>query len=81
MYIATLGAIGFIIDTTRIITYISHGITLSKNLFYGLFLFIPASFFGAYIGKVIVEKIPQTHFRTVITLFILIMGIKLLFWS
>ncbi len=78
VYIATAGAIGLAIDTARIGTYISGGITLPTNLLWGLLLFIPASFVGAHYAKKIVDKIPQEQFRIVVAVFLLLVGIKLL---
>jgi len=59
----------------------SGGVTLPKELWYGLLLFIPASFVGAKIAKKIVDKIPQDKFRIVVAAFLLIVGIKLLLFS
>lgn len=79
VYIATAGAIGFAVDSTRIITYFTGGATPPKELWYGLFLFIPISFMGAQIAKKIVDKIPQNKFRAVVAVFLLAVGMKLLF--
>ena len=79
VYIATAGAIALTIDTTRLTTYIIvNKARLPDLLFWGLLLFIPASFLGAKIAKSIVDKIPQEHFRKVVAAFLFIMGIKLL---
>ncbi len=78
VYIATAGAIGLAVDSTRIITYFTSGITLPKELWWSLLIFIPISFIGAQIAKKIVDKIPQEKFRTVIVIFLLLIGIKLL---
>jgi hypothetical protein len=43
-----------------------------------MLIFIPASFIGARIAKSVVDKIPQEHFRKVVAIFLLLMGIKLL---
>jgi len=80
VYIATIGAIGLLVDSTRIITYATGGATLPKVLWYGLLIFIPVSFFGAKIAKKIVNKIPQREFRTVIAVFLFIVGVKLIVW-
>lgn len=80
VYIATAGAIGMLVDMTRIITYFTGGATLPKELWYGLLLFIPISFLGAQIAKKIVDKIPQNQFRAVVAVFLLIIGIKFLLW-
>lgn len=81
VYIATAGAIGIMVDSTRIITYFSGGATLPKELWYGLFLFIPISFFGAQLAKKIVERIPQDKFRAVVAVFLFLIGVKLILWS
>ncbi|MBI4456384.1 MAG: sulfite exporter TauE/SafE family protein [Acidobacteria bacterium] len=78
VYIATAGAIGLLVDSTRIITYFTGGATLSKELWYGLLLFIPISFAGAQIAKKIVDKIPQNQFRIVIAVFLFAIGAKLI---
>ena len=78
VYIATAGAIGLLVDSTRIITYFTGGATLPKELWYGLLLFIPISFVGAQIAKKIVDKIPQDKFRIVVAAFLLLVGVKLL---
>ncbi len=80
VYIATAGAIGIMVDSTRIITYFTGGATLSKELWYGLLLFIPVSFLGAQIAKRIVDKIPQNKFRAVVAVFLFTIGLKLIVW-
>ncbi|MBI2552153.1 sulfite exporter TauE/SafE family protein [Candidatus Uhrbacteria bacterium] len=80
VYIATAGAIGLLVDSTRIITYFTGGATLPKELWYGLLLFIPISFLGAQLAKRIVDKIPQNQFRLVIAVFLFVTGLKLLVW-
>jgi uncharacterized membrane protein YfcA len=78
VYIATAGSIALFIDATRLTTYFSKGARLPDMLLCGLPLFIPASFIGAAITKRIVDRIPQEHFRKIIAVFLLLMGIKLL---
>ncbi len=78
VYIATAGAIALTIDTTRLATYIKNDARLPQLLLWGLLIFIPASFLGARIAKSAVDKIPQEHFRKVVAVFLLLMGIKLL---
>ncbi len=78
VYIATAGAIGLLVDSTRIIAYFTGGATLPKELWYGLLFFIPISFVGAQIAKVIVDKIPQNKFRVVVAVFLFVIGLKLM---
>jgi uncharacterized membrane protein YfcA len=51
---------------------------LPRELWWGLFLFIPVSFLGANIAKSIVDKIPQNKFRMVVAVFLFIIGAKLI---
>ncbi|MBI2633389.1 MAG: sulfite exporter TauE/SafE family protein [Parcubacteria group bacterium] len=80
VYIATAGAIGLAVDSTRIITYFVGGAALPERLWWSLLIFIPVSFIGAQIAKKIVDRIPQNKFRAVIAIFLLAIGIKLIFW-
>lgn len=81
VYIATAGAIGIVIDSTRIFTYFTQGTVLPEWLWQGLFIFIPVSFFGAWISRRIVNRIPQNKFRILVSVFLILIGIKLLFWA
>ncbi|MBI1999446.1 MAG: sulfite exporter TauE/SafE family protein [Parcubacteria group bacterium] len=78
VYIATAGAIGLMVDSTRIIAYFGGGASLPRELWYGLLIFIPLSFVGAHIAKRIVDRIPQNEFRAVIAFFLFAVGLKLL---
>lgn len=80
VYIATAGAIGLLVDSTRIVTYVSGGVTLPARLSWSLFLLIPVSYGGAAIAKKIVDRIPQKQFRTVVIAFLFLVGVKLLLW-
>jgi uncharacterized membrane protein YfcA len=77
VYVATAGAIAFMIDSTRIATYIRGGVWLDPLLLSGFLLFVPASLIGAMIGKREVEKIPQEKFRNFVAIFIFMFGLKL----
>ncbi len=78
VYIATAGAISFMIDSTRIATYIEGGVRLEPAILSGFLIFIPASLFGATAGKKGIEKIPQEKFRNVVAIFIFLFGLKLM---
>ncbi len=77
VYIATAGAISFMIDTTRIATYITGGVRLDTVVISGFLIFIPVSLIGAVIGRKGIEKIPQEKFRNFVAVFIFIFGLKL----
>lgn len=78
VYIATAGAISFVIDSTRIATYIIGGTRLDPEIISGFLIFIPVSLIGAMIGRKEIEKIPQERFRNFVAIFIFIFGIKLI---
>ena len=78
-YLATSGAIAFLIDSARLTTYFSEQVTLPTHLLYGFFIFIPASFIGAIIAKSLIDKIPQQKFRSVIAVFLLLVALKFIF--
>jgi len=77
VYVATAGAIAFMIDSTRIATYIQGGTRLDPVLISGFLIFIPVSLIGAMIGKRGVEKISQEKFRNFVAVFIFLFGLKL----
>ena len=81
VYFATAGAISFMIDSTRIATYIGGGIRLETALLSGVLIFMPSSLVGAMIGKRWVEKIPQKKFRGVVAVFIFLLGLRLALFS
>ncbi|RXA17810.1 sulfite exporter TauE/SafE family protein [Methanosarcina sp. MSH10X1] len=77
VYVATAGAISFMIDSTRIATYVTGGVRLDPALLSGFLIFVPASLIGALLGKKGVEKIPQEKFRNFVAIFIFLLGLKL----
>lgn len=78
VYIATAGAIALVIDSTRLVTYLAEGARFEHLPLWGLLIFIPASFLAARVAKAAVNMIPQKHFRKVVAVFLLLMGIKLI---
>ena len=80
VFLATAGAVGILADSARIIGYFSGGASLPRPLVLGLILFIPISFLGAGIAKLVVRKIPEEKFRIVIAVFLLLAGARFLFW-
>jgi uncharacterized membrane protein YfcA len=81
VYIATAGTIALFIDTTRVTGYFLQGAQLESSIWKGMVVFIPASFLGAKVAKLFVEKIPQRYFRAVIAVFLFLVALKLLFFS
>ncbi|GEM_PF-5415129 len=46
-------------------------------LFVGIIIFIVASLVGSYLGRKIVDKIPQERFRAVVATFILVAWVRM----
>jgi uncharacterized protein len=80
VYIFTAGAIGLVIDSGRVATYIWQGATLETRLLWGLLAFIPISFVGAKLAERVVERIPQEKFRIVVAVFLALVALQLLFF-
>lgn len=80
IFVFTTGILGMTLDLARISGYIMGGSTLPKELLGGIPFFIAATFVGAEIGKKLINKIPQEKFRTVVSIFLLLIGIRLVFF-
>lgn len=84
IFIATSAFIDFMIDFARTIVYYQNGYINPDHLIYIPFLFV-IGLVGTYIGKKILEKIPQDKFKTISLTLILFIGIitiiKVFFWN
>ncbi|MDP3954470.1 MAG: sulfite exporter TauE/SafE family protein [bacterium] len=75
MYIATAAVIALVADVTRIPIYFAGGFLERKYYVYIPVLFVIAMA-GSYIGKRIVNKIPQKMFRNIVLVVLAIIGLK-----
>jgi|SRR5579863_52757 len=75
VYISTVGVIGFLEDTARLSGYFLQGFAFNVPALWFIF-FVPATFIGAYVGKLLVNRMPQSMFRSCIALFLLLVGCK-----
>ncbi len=78
VYIATAAAIALAVDVTRIPIYLSGGFLESRYYFYVPILFAVA-IAGSYAGRIIVNKIPQKIFRTLVLVALILIGLKFIF--
>lgn len=76
--IGTTGIISLCLDSARLLVYYLRGLHLETDLYWGLLAFVPASFIGSYIGQHLLGKISQGYFRLLVSIFLIIVGIKLL---
>src|SRR3989344_392736 len=74
-YIATAAAIAIAVDLTRIPVYLSQNFLDSSLYWYLPVLFILA-IAGSFIGRRILDKIPQKLFRRLVLAAILLVGLK-----
>lgn len=79
VYIATSAAIAFVIDLTRIPTYLFTGITQDRSYYILLPFLLISAYFGVKIGKVLLGKISQSIFKRIVLIALLLVGIKLFF--
>ncbi len=76
--IGTTGLISFFIDATRLGVYYWDGIKLDIGFYWGMLLFVPASFLGVYVGKGVVHYVSQKTFNRIVSFFLALVGVKLL---
>lgn len=74
VFIATSAAIDFAIDFTRTIVYFKNGFIHQHDLIYVPFLLV-IGLIGTYIGKYILQFIPQERFKQTSLVLILLIGI------
>ena len=74
VFIATSATIDMMIDTTRTVVYYQNGYITKEILIYIPFLFV-IGLIGTYLGKRILNYIPQDKFKNVSLVLILLIGI------
>jgi hypothetical protein len=78
VYIATAAAIALAVDVTRIPVYLGSGF-LEPQFYSSIPLLFIIAIAGSYLGKKIVDKIPQTIFRKVVLVAITLIGLKFMY--
>jgi uncharacterized membrane protein YfcA len=81
VFIFTAGAIGMAIDIARIGGYLRSGTELTDTLWIAVTIAVPAALLGSWIGRKIVDHVPQKHFRTLIAVALLAIAIRYLIWA
>lgn len=77
-YIATAAAIALAVDMTRLPVYLGQGF-LDEQYYWLIPVLLVVAIGGSYIGKKLVDKIPQRTFRKIVLIFIAAIGIKFIF--
>ena len=79
VYIATAALIAFVIDLTRIPTYILTGVVRDHAYFSLLPLLIFIAYLGVRSGKALLDKVNQEFFRKIVLGALFLVGIRLFF--
>jgi uncharacterized membrane protein YfcA len=77
-FIATTAAVAVIADSMRLPIYLYDGF-LDQSLYWLLPIMIVIAVLGTYIGKLIVTKLPQKHFRQIVLIAIFLAGIHFMY--
>jgi uncharacterized protein len=75
LYMATLGAVSFMIDAVRVPTYLSSGFNIQQLVLH-LAIALPAAFLSSYITYRFSKNIPHHKFRRIVFLFLIVIGLK-----
>ncbi|GGH15181.1 sulfite exporter TauE/SafE family protein [Pedobacter zeae] len=78
VFIATSALIDLGVDTSRAIVYSANGY-VQKQFFVMMPILLAVSFLGTWVGKTILKHIPQTLFKTIVLLVIIMTSIMQLF--
>ncbi len=82
MYAATNGVIAGFVDAARVGAYFLHGNGIrSINFLLILAGFIGLSFLSALVGRQLINKLDPATFRKIIMVFLLVIGVRLLFFA
>jgi uncharacterized membrane protein YfcA len=79
VYVATGAMIAFVIDLTRIPTYLWTGIVHDQTYYYLLPLMVAVAYLGVKTGKALLGKLDQEAFRRVVLAALFVISLKLLF--
>ena len=77
VFVATSAAIDLAVDGSRMVVYFFNGYIHQHDLYLIPFLIV-IGFVGSYIGKLILDKIPQEKFRVLVLALIFIVGITMI---
>ena len=78
VYVGTSAMIAFVIDLTRIPTYILTGTVQFKSYTILLLFLILSAYLGVRTGKVLLKRIDQKTFRRIVAIALLLAGIKIM---
>jgi hypothetical protein len=77
-YIATAAAVGLAVDLTRLPIYLRQGF-LEERFYWFLPILLVLALAGSYIGRRVVQEIPQRRFRQFVLVALFLIGIKFIY--
>lgn len=80
VFVATSAIIDFFTDAGRTVVYAGQGYIHDHDLYLVPFLFV-AAIAGTWIGKLLLKRIQQEHFRIIVLMLILLIGVVSLIQS
>jgi len=80
VYVATAALIAFVIDLTRIPTYLWTGLVKESTYYVLLPVLVVIAYGGVKTGKVLLGKVNQDIFRKIVLTVLMLIGLKLLFF-
>lgn len=76
--VGTASSIFFFLNIVKFLNYLGWGIIGKSDILFGFYLAIPATI-GIYLGKLLLEKMSEKGFETLVYLLFLLIGIRLIF--
>jgi uncharacterized membrane protein YfcA len=78
VYVATSAMIAVVIDLTRIPTYLMTKVVQESSYYFLIVFLIVSAYLGVKTGKILLTRIKQVTFRSVVLIALLLMGISIL---
>ena len=79
IYVATSAMVAFVIDLTRIPTYLFTGVIQDKSYYILLPFMVLTAYLGVRIGKYLLGRINQAIFKKIVVIALFLVGISLFF--
>jgi uncharacterized membrane protein YfcA len=78
VYVATSAMIAVVIDLTRIPTYLMTKVVQESSSYFLIVFLVASAYLGVRTGKVLLQRIKQETFRSVVLIALLLVGISIL---
>jgi len=79
VYVATSAMVAFVIDLTRIPTYLLTNVVQNTSCYILLPFLLVSAYLGVKTGKILLGKVSQEAFKKIVSIALFLVGLKLLF--